>query len=147
MTTFALWLSVVSMLSVLVYVFGTLFWNIREERRTANLRRVWPHFGLSLVFATLFVVTLVAHGFADWGVYAQDQRAQGQQPTLAGYGITFSEDTLQNWQSEFLQNFSFIALAALLIHRRSAESKDGEEQIQAALERIERRLDEAGLGS
>ena len=36
--------------------------------------------------------------------------------------------------------FSFVVLAALYIHRGSAESKDGEERLAAALRRIEEHL-------
>jgi hypothetical protein len=35
-------------------------------------------------------------------------------------------------------------LSAVLIHKGSAESKDSDEQMQASLNRIERRLDELG---
>ena len=44
------------------------------------------------------------------------------------------------WQSEFLQLFSFVVMAALVIHKGSAESKDGEEKIEASLRRIEEKL-------
>jgi hypothetical protein len=53
----------------------------------------------------------------------------------------FAQSTLENWQSEFLQLFSFVVLAALYIHKGSAESKDGEERLEAAaLRRIEEHL-------
>jgi hypothetical protein len=44
-------------------------------------------------------------------------------------------------QSEFLQLFSFVVLAALFIHRGSAESKDSVDRMEAALKRMEERLD------
>lgn len=50
--------------------------------------------------------------------------------------------SLENWQSEFMQLFSFVVFAPVLIHKGSAESKDGEEEIKATLGRIEKRLDE-----
>ena len=52
----------------------------------------------------------------------------------------FWESTLENWQSEFLQLFSFVVLASLFIHKGSAESKDSDEQMQQSLDRIEKRL-------
>jgi hypothetical protein len=54
----------------------------------------------------------------------------------------FSEATLENWQSEFLQLFSFVVLAALLLHHGSAESRDSNDRMEAALTRIENRLQE-----
>jgi hypothetical protein len=55
----------------------------------------------------------------------------------------FAQATLENWQSEFLQLFSFVVLAALLIHRGSGESKDGDERMEDMLKRIEKRLEAA----
>ena len=147
MTTLLVVLSYVLMIGMFVFMFGALFWDIRQRRAKSNLQRIWPHFALSIVFSALFLASFVAHAFAEWGTYAQDQREHNSTPTLAGYATEFSENTLQNWQSEFLQNMSFVVLAAMFIHRGSAESKDGEEQIQAALERIERRLDEGARAS
>jgi hypothetical protein len=37
--------------------------------------------------------------------------------------------------------------AAVLIHHGSAGSKDGADRIEEAVQRIEKRLDEAGIGS
>jgi len=141
-TTFLVVMSYVLMVAIFVFSFGVMVWDIRQRRAKSKLRKIWPHFALSISFALLFFASFVAHAFAEWGTYAQDQRDHGSKPTFAGYATEFSENTLQNWQSEFLQNMTFIVFAALLIHRGSAESKDGEEQIQAALERIERRIDE-----
>jgi uncharacterized membrane protein YsdA (DUF1294 family) len=147
MTTFLVVLSYVFLVAILVFSFAVMIWDIRQRRAKQKLRRIWPHFALSIVFAGLFLASFVAHAFAEWGTYAQDQREHGEKATLAGYATEFSENTLQNWQSEFLQNMTFIVFAAFLIHRGSAESKDGEEQIQAALERIERRIDEGARAS
>jgi hypothetical protein len=48
--------------------------------------------------------------------------------------------TLENWQSEFLQLFSFTILAAVFIHKGSAESKDSNDRMEAAIKRIEEQL-------
>jgi hypothetical protein len=69
-----------------------------------------------------------------------------------GPSIACSHDRVVPPQSEFLQLFSFVVLAALFIHRGSAESKDSDEQMQKTLDRIERRLkalegDRAGKSS
>jgi hypothetical protein len=61
-------------------------------------------------------------------------------PRIGDFVAAFAQSTLENWQSEFLQLFSFVVLAALYIHKGSAESKDGEENIQASLRRIEQHL-------
>jgi hypothetical protein len=44
--------------------------------------------------------------------------------------VEFGQWTLENWQSEFLQLFSFVVVSAVLIHHGSSESKDGTERIE-----------------
>ncbi len=52
----------------------------------------------------------------------------------------FARRRMENWQSEFLQLFAFVVLAGLYIHKGSAESKDGDEKLEASLRRIEEHL-------
>lgn len=66
--------------------------------------------------------------------------AHGSDPQVGDFVAEFAKSTLESWQSEFLQLFSFVVLAALYIHKGSAESKDGEENIEASLRRIEEHL-------
>jgi hypothetical protein len=73
-------------------------------------------------------------------VFTDEQLAHDEAPKIGDFVSTFAQSTLENWQSEFLQLFSFVVLAALYIHKGSAESKDGEEKIEAALRRIEEHL-------
>ena len=63
-----------------------------------------------------------------------------QRPKVGDFVADFAQSTLENWQSEFLQLFAFVVLAAMFIHKGSAESKDGEENIEASLRRIEEHL-------
>jgi hypothetical protein len=84
---------------------------------------------------------------AEWGVYRQDQLTHGEPVSLADFFVQFGQSTFENWQSEFLQLFSFVVFSAILIHHGSAESKDGTDRIEESVKRIERRLDAAGIGS
>jgi hypothetical protein len=130
---------------VLVGVAGYLVWAtidaIRMERRRSGARKLWSNFGLSLTFCGLFLLSWVAQGFAEWGTYRGEQTLHDQVPTLGGFLVAFGQSTLENWQSEFLQLFSFVVLSAVLIHRGSAESKDTEERIERQLNEVIARLD------
>jgi hypothetical protein len=128
-------LVMVATLATLLVLIASMVRSIRDER-TAG-RSVWREFGLGLILMILFFVTWIAHGVAEWQVFTDDQLAQGQEPTIGDFVSTFAQSTLENWQSEFLQLFSFVVLAALYIHKGSAESKDGEEDIAASLRRLE----------
>jgi len=49
---------------------------------------------------------------------------------------------MENWQSEFLQLLTFVVLTAVLIHRGSHESKDGDDEMRATLARVEHQVTE-----
>jgi hypothetical protein len=118
-------------------IFATVRSIVNE--RTPG-RSIWREFGLGLALMILFFTTWIAHGITEWQTYTDQQREHGQ-PTEAGdFFTSFAQSTLENWQSEFLQLFSFVVLAALFIHKGSAESKDSDEKVEASLRRIEERL-------
>lgn len=109
------------------------------------VRRMWRDYSLSITVFALFAASFVLHVIFGWWQYSADQASQGQDATLwgwSGYVIYFGEWTFQNWQSEFLEVFVLIVATAYLVHKGSHESKDGEDEMKASLERIERRLDQ-----
>jgi len=116
--------------------------SIVDERRSARVKNVWSNFGLSIAFCGLFFISWLAQGIAEWGTFREQQRQHGEPAVLSDYMVEFGQSTLENWQSEFLQLFSFVVLSAILIHRGSAESKDSDDRMEEALKRIEKRLDE-----
>jgi uncharacterized protein DUF6766 len=132
----------VTLLSIAGLLMGALVKSILKERRGSSLHDLWKNFGLSIAFCVLFLMSWVAHGIAEWGTYEGQQHAYGEPATASGFVIEFGQSTLENWQSEFLQLFSFVVLSAILIHRGSAESKDGPERMEQMLKDISRRLDE-----
>jgi hypothetical protein len=132
----------VAVLAVIsLYLLAAMVWHIREEKRKEGLRKTWKNFSLSLAFCILFLSSWLAHGIVEWQTYKADQHDHGEQVELVGFVNEFSQSTLENWQSEFLQLFSFVVLAALFMHHGSAESKDSDERIEAILHRIEQKLD------
>jgi hypothetical protein len=109
-----------------------------------DIREVWRNFGLSITLATLFLVSLGLQTWMGWEDFAADQQAHGEEPVAFGDGGYFwrwGEATFENWQSEFLQLFTFVVLTAFLIHRNSHESPDTDHDTEASLRRIEAKLD------
>jgi hypothetical protein len=131
-------LVIVITLGTLVLLIGATIRSIQNERSPG--RSVWREFGLGLGLMSLFLATWVGHLISQWQVFTDEQRAQGQEPEVGDFVSEFAQATLENWQSEFLQLFSFVVLAALYIHKGSAESKDGTEKMEASLRRIEHHL-------
>ena len=134
-------------IGIAVVLIATLVRAIQQERRSAGLVRIWSNFGLSLAFLALFLISWIAQAVAEWGTYVQEEQAHGDTPTISDFFVQFGQSTFENWQSEFLQLFSFVVFSAILIHHGSAESRDGEDRIEQAVKRIEKRLDDAGIGT
>lgn len=131
-------LVILTMIGITIYLVGTLFRSIQNEKRTKM--RLWKNFGLSLGFCGLFLISWLAHGAAQWQTFVDEQREHNQPAELGDFAADFSQATLENWQSEFLQLFSFTVMASILIHKGSAESKDSDDRIELALKRIEDHL-------
>jgi hypothetical protein len=128
-----------------VVALGTLLFLITATTRSIRVHRsenrsIWREFGLGLCLMMLFFGTWIAQGVTEWQVYTDQQKEHGQPVEAGDFVAEFGQSTLENWQSEFLQLFSFVVLAALYIHKGSAESKDGDEKLEASLRRIEEKL-------
>ena len=126
-------------LVALLWLIVALVRSIQNERTRG--RSTWREFSLGLVLMILFFATWAGHGIAQWQTFTDEQRSHGEEPEVGDFISEFGQATLENWQSEFLQLFSFVVLAALYIHKGSAESKDSEEKIEASLRRIEEKLE------
>ena len=144
--TVVITVTIAVLIGVVGYLVATMVRAIQNEKRQSHLRRTWANFGLSIALALLFFVSWVGQAVAEWGAYRHEQQDHDQPVEVAEYLVQFGQSTLENWQSEFLQLFSFVVLAAILIHRGSAESRDSEDRIEAKVDEIARRLDEAGIG-
>ena len=88
--------------------------------------------GLSLVwFGLFFLAFIIGQTVMGHHEYNNDQLDHGRpQVTYSEYLSTphFVEATMENWESEFLQMFLFVALTAFLYQRGSAESKDPDKE-------------------
>jgi hypothetical protein len=131
-------IAIVIALGALLFVIWSLIRTITIERSPE--RSVWREFGLGLALMVLFFGTWVVHAIAQWQTFTDHQREHGQAITIGDFVSEFAQSTLENWQSEFLQLFAFVVLAGLYIHKGSAESKDGDEKLEASLRRIEEHL-------
>jgi hypothetical protein len=117
----------------------------RPRSEARGLRRLWRDYSLTIVVGALFVTSFLLHVVFGWWQYAADQAANGQQATVfgwEGFVVYFGEWTFQNWQSEFLEVLVLITATVYFIHKGSPESRDGDDEVKATLERIEKKLNE-----
>ena len=109
------------------------------------MRQIWRDYGLSITLAALFIGSWVLQTWMGWVEFVSEQRSLGQTAEAFGpdgYFWRWGQATFENWQSEFLQVFTFILLTTFLVHKKSHESPDTDYDTEAALRRIEAQLDE-----
>ena len=108
------------------------------------MRRLWKNYNLSIVLGALFLSSWVAQTIFGWFEFKSEQQSHGELAQVFGsdgYVWNWARATFENWQSEFFQVFVFIVLTTFLVHRHSHESPDTDYETEAALRRIEARLD------
>ncbi len=93
-------------------------------------------YGFFWVTGSFFIVTLIGHWLFGWFAYLNEQAAHGQSPVVSEYLVTMMRDTLENWQSEFLQLVWQVAGLALLLHVGSPQSKEGDDRMEAKLDAL-----------
>jgi hypothetical protein len=93
------------------------------------------------VTLTVFLLSLSGHWFFGWQAYVQEQE-EHKAPILASeYSEQMLRDTLENWQSEFLQLIWQIAGLAYLLYVGSPTSKEGDERREAKLDYLIEKLE------
>jgi hypothetical protein len=105
--------------------------SLERPDRPGGLRGFARDNGLSLFFLALFLLAISFQAISGHIQYnAQQAEHHGTALSFWRYLITtdFANDTLQNWQSEWLQFVLFIVAAIWLFQRGSSESKDPDEE-------------------
>ena len=97
---------------------------------------IWKRYGFAWVTGALFLITLSGHWIFGWFAYVSEQQAHQQPIEFGAYTIQMMRDTLENWQSEFLQLISQVAGLAILLHVGSPQSKEGDDRMEAKIDAI-----------
>jgi hypothetical protein len=113
----------------------------------ALLARLWENHrrGLGYCLLLLFILAWAVHLFTGWQEFVAEQASHGEVATVwgpEGYVWTWLARSFENIMSEFLQLAVFVMLTAVLIFEGSAESKDGDERMEAKIDAILSRLDD-----
>lgn len=112
---------------------------------TAPRRYPLGNYGLTIVLFVLFAVSWIAQTYAGWRDFAAEQAAHQEAAMWfgeSGYVWHWLSQTMENWQSEFLQLLTFVVLTAHFVHVGSHESRDNDDNENDQFERIEKNLEE-----
>jgi hypothetical protein len=104
-------------------------------------KSIWKRKGYFWVTALLFLLAMITHWFFGWSAYKQEELQHGSLPQLNEYVIVFIRDTMENWQSEFLQVIWQVAGLSFLWFTGSPDSKEGDDRKESKLYYIIKQLD------
>lgn len=99
-------------------------------------QNIFKNYGFAWVTAGFFLISLIGHWIFGWFAYVDEQQALHQPIDIKGYEIEMMRDTLENWQSEFLQLIWQVAGLAMLLHVGSPQSKEGDDRMEAKIDAI-----------
>jgi hypothetical protein len=102
---------------------------------------IWRQYGYAWVTLGFFIVTVTGHWLFGWFTYVSEQQAHSQPIEVSAYVVQMMRDTLENWQSEFLQLLWQVGGLAFLLYVGSPQSKEGDDRMEAKLDEILRRVD------
>ena len=104
-------------------------------------------YGYLWVTLFLFLFSIVGHWVFGWFVFVEEQKQHGQPVEMTNYVIEMARDTLENWQSEFLQLIWQVAGLSFLWYVGSPQSKEGDDRKEEKIDAILRRLDPGSADS
>lgn len=101
----------------------------------------WKRFAYGWITLAFFLFSLAGHWLFGWLAYVDEQRAHHRSSDVRQYVVEMGRDTLENWQSEFLQLLWQVGGLALFLYVGSPQSRESEERKEAKLDAILRALD------
>jgi hypothetical protein len=93
-------------------------------------------YGYAWITVAFFTLTIIGHWVFGWFAYVQEQRTHEQPVEISEFGIEMGRDTLENWQSEFLQLLWQVGGLAFLLFVGSPQSKEGDDRREEKLDFI-----------
>ena len=101
---------------------------------------IWSRYSYAWVTLGFFLISIIGHWLFGWFAFAEDQASHGQAAEIGPYVIEMMRDTLENWQSEFLQLLWQVGGLAILLHVGSPQSKEGDDRMEAKIDEILKRV-------
>jgi hypothetical protein len=97
---------------------------------------VWRRYAYAWITAGFFFITIVGHWVFGWLAYVEEQREHGRPVSPSGYVVEMTRDTLENWQSEFLQLLWQVGGLALLLYVGSPQSAEGDQRLEEKIDAL-----------
>jgi hypothetical protein len=99
------------------------------------------YYGYFWVTLGLFIMSISLHWTFAWYSYIQEQIAHKQPTEFTDYFNQTFRDTMENWQSEFLQLIWQVAGLSILWYVGSAQSKEANDRLEEKVDLLIQKLD------
>lgn len=116
-------------LYTIVNVVSTILSRVINFLKTRKRGYLWVTF-------SFFVMSLAIHWTFAWFAYAEEQTEHNRPLELTGYFNQTLRDTMENWQSEFLQLMWQVGGLSFLLYVGSPQSKESEQRLEKKLDAI-----------
>ncbi|MBB4640718.1 DUF6766 family protein [Rhizorhapis suberifaciens] len=83
-----------------------------------------------------FLISLLGHWLFGWYAFVDEAREHSQAPQFNQYLIEMGRDTLENWQSEFLQLLWQVVGLAYFLYVGSPSSKENDDRLEAKIDEL-----------
>lgn len=87
------------------------------------MRNLWKNYSLGIVLFGLWLGSTLAHAHFSYDETVTDAEQHQVEFKMDEWRTRFGRETMENWQSEFLQLFSFVVLTKFYVFRGSDQSK------------------------
>jgi hypothetical protein len=99
------------------------------------------HYGFFWVTLGLFTMSISLHWIFAWYSYVQEQTELNQPLNFDDYTNETLRDTMENWQSEFLQLMWQVVGLSILWYIGSSQSKESDDRLEEKIDLIIQQLD------
>jgi len=83
-----------------------------------------------------FLVALALHWLFGWYAYQDEAIQHGSSADPSGYLVEMMRDTMENWQSEFLQLLWQVVGLAYFLYVGSPSSKENDDRLEAKIDAL-----------
>jgi len=99
------------------------------------------YYGFFWVTLGLFIMSISLHWIYAWYAYEDEAREHNQPIQVSDYLNATMRDTMENWQSEFLQLIWQVVGLSFLLYVGSSQSKEGDERLEEKVDLLIQKLD------
>jgi hypothetical protein len=104
-------------------------------------KSVWKKKGFFWVTFILFLGSLITHWTLGWSAFKQEEMEHNIVPQFNDYFVEAMRDTMENWQSEFLQLIWQVVGLSFLWYAGFPSSKESDDRKEEKLDYIIKQLD------